>query len=258
MGGPWRPRSRPRQRGLNTRRPRRPVSLDGVTIVGWTKHSFIDFPGTVATVLFFSGCNLACPWCHNPGVVRGIHPAVSPGDILAYIDKRRDVIEGVVLTGGEPTAQAGLPAFADELRRRKIAVKLDTNGLLPDSIERCAPDYLALDIKTYPSRYGELGCRFHDADLRLSRSIAMVKNMGASAEIRITVAPGFIDEQVITSLIPLLAGVGKVFLQPLKNNVELLDPAFARKPIVPIEQIREYRDILAPVVGECVIRGDSP
>jgi pyruvate formate lyase activating enzyme len=231
------------------------VSPDGVTIVGWTKHSFIDFPGTVATVLFFSGCNLACPWCHNPGVVRGIHPAVSPRDILAYIDKRHDVIEGVVLTGGEPTAHAGLPAFAGELRQRKIAIKLDTNGLLPDSIEQCAPDYLAIDIKTHPSRYGDLGCRFHDANQRLSRSIGMVKTMGTSAEVRITVAPGFIDEQVITSLIPLLRGVGRVFFQPLKSNVELLDPAFSRKPAVPIERIREYRDILAPVVGECVIRG---
>jgi pyruvate formate lyase activating enzyme len=231
------------------------VSLDGVTIVGWTKHSFIDFPGTVATVLFFSGCNLACPWCHNPGVVRGTHPAVLPGDILAHIDKRRDVIEGVVLTGGEPTAQAGLPAFAGELRRRKVAVKLDTNGLLPGSIERCAPDYLALDIKTHPSRYGELGCRFHDADLRLSRSIAIVKNMGASAEIRITVAPGFVDEQVITYLTALLDGVGRVFLQPLKSNVELLDPAFAQKPVVPLDHIKHLRSLLAPHVGSCVIRG---
>jgi pyruvate formate lyase activating enzyme len=233
------------------------VSLDGVAIVGWTKHSFIDFPGTVATVLFFSGCNLACPWCHNPGVVRGIHPAVSPRDVLAYIDKRQGIIEGAVLSGGEPTVHAGLTVFAGELRQRKVAIKLDTNGLLPDSIERCAPDYLALDIKTHPSRYGELGCRFHDAALRLSRSIEIVKTMGTSAEVRITIAPGFIDEPVITSLTTLLAGVGQVFLQPLKNNVELLDPAFARKPSVPIERIREYRDILAPVVGECVIRGDS-
>ena len=228
-----------------------------MTIVGWTKHSFIDFPGTVATVLFFSGCNLACPWCHNPGVVRGLHPAVSPRDILAYIDKRHEVIEGVVLTGGEPTAHAGLPAFAGELRQRKIAIKLDTNGLLPDGIEQCAPDYLALDIKTHPSRYGNLGCRFHDANLRLSRSIGMVKTMGTSAEVRITVAPGFIDEQVITSLIPLLTGVGRVFFQPLKSNVELLDPAFARKPIVPIEEIRRYKDILSPVVGTCRIRGEE-
>jgi pyruvate formate lyase activating enzyme len=234
------------------------VSLDGVTIVGWTRHSFIDFPGTVATVLFFSGCNLACPWCHNPGVVRGIHPAVSPGDILAYLDKRQGTIEGAVLSGGEPTIHAGLPSFAGELRQRNVAIKLDTNGLLPGTIEQCAPDYLALDIKTHPSRYGELGCRFHDAAQRLSRSIGIVKDRGASAEVRITVAPGFIDKQVITSLVPLLAGVGQVFLQPQRNNVELLDPAFARKPIVPIEEIREYRDILAQVVGKCVIRGDSP
>jgi pyruvate formate lyase activating enzyme len=233
------------------------VSPDGVTIVGWTKHSFIDFPGTVATVLFFSGCNLTCPWCHNPGVVRGIHPVVLPDDILAYIDKRQGAIEGVVLSGGEPTVQAGLPLFAGELRQRKAAIKLDTNGLLPGIIEQCAPDYLALDIKTHPSRYRDVGCRFHDATLRLSRSIGIVKDMGASAEVRITVASGFIDKQVIAALVPLLTGVRQVFLQPQRNNVELLDPAFAQKPVVPLEQIREYRDILSSVVGECMIRGED-
>ena len=233
------------------------MSPDGVTIVGWTKQSFIDFPGTVATVLFFSGCNLACPWCHNPGVVRGLHPAVPAADIFAYIDKRQGMIEGVVLSGGEPTIQSGLPAFIDTIRQRKVAIKLDTNGLLPDIIEQCAPDYLALDIKTLPSRYTEIGSHFSDTARRLTRSIGIVKAMGASAEVRITVGAGYIDEPVIIAITQLLAGVSCVFLQPVRTNIPLLDPSFANKPQVPLSEIQRYRDILSQAVGSCRIRGEE-
>jgi pyruvate formate lyase activating enzyme len=228
-----------------------------VTIVGWHKTSFIDFPGTVATVLFFSGCNCACPWCHNPGVVRGEYPVIPESEVLAFIDKRLGTIEGVVLSGGEATLHDGLPRFVAELRRRKVAIKLDTNGLLPEAIERCAPDYLALDIKTVPIRYSELGCRIPDVAERLARSIAIVTSMGAGAEIRITVAPGYIDEAVVAALAILLTDVAKVFLQPLQTGVQLLDPTFAEKPIVPMERMLRYREILSQTVGSCNIRGEA-
>ncbi|MBN1128471.1 MAG: anaerobic ribonucleoside-triphosphate reductase activating protein, partial [Chitinispirillaceae bacterium] len=213
------------------------MSPDGVLVGGWIKNSFIDFPGTVATVLFFSGCNLACPWCHNPGIVRGSHGPVDCAEIATYLERRRGIIEGVVLSGGEPTIHPGLPDLARELRGRGLKVKLDTNGLLPAAIEQCAPDYLALDVKTLPQHYGRLGCRYADVAERLSRSIAIVKSMGERAEVRVTVAPGFVDEESIAGIAPLLSGVARVFLQPLKTDVELLDPAFAQKPVMAPERI---------------------
>jgi pyruvate formate lyase activating enzyme len=231
------------------------MPYDGITIAGWTKHSFIDFPGVISLVLFLRGCNLQCPFCHNPGVVRGEHAPVDFGNIKAYILRRRDVIEGVVLSGGEPTLHAGLPALVRELRSLSLAVKIDTNGLLPDMIAACRPDYLALDIKTLPSNYHVLGCSYDDAAARLSRSIAMVKAMGENAEVRIPAVPGFVDETVIESLSAMLSGVTKVWLQPFQRDTALLDPSFARLQPYSMEKLETFRTMLEPHVGTCGIRG---
>jgi pyruvate formate lyase activating enzyme len=231
------------------------MPYDGVTIVGWTKHSFIDFPGTISTVLFFSGCNMQCPFCHNPGVVRGEPPPIDFDTVKTYIHKRQDVIEGVVLSGGEPTLHAGLPRLVLDLRALSMSVKLDTNGLLPGMIEACRPDYLALDIKTHPSNYQALGCALSDAAVRLSKSIAIVKAMGDNAEVRIPVVPGFIDEAVLKSLAVMLTDVSKVWLQPFQRDAVLLDPAMARVKPYTMEQMENFRILLEPYVGTCVIRG---
>lgn len=226
-------------------------------IAGWNKLSFIDFPGTIAAVLFSPGCNMWCPWCHNPGVVCDEYPEVDGSVVKEYLKKHYDMIEGVVLSGGEPTIHEELPETANELRALGLKIKLDTNGLLPAMISACNPDYLALDIKTIPSRYGELGCGYDDTEARLLQSVKIAKTMGKNAEVRITVVPQFIDEEVMTKLGEMLEGVKKVFLQPFKNDVPLLDPAFAKIDLYSIEKIREFRKILEPVVGECVVRGEA-
>lgn len=231
------------------------MSGAGITIAGWNKLSFIDFPGTIAAVLFLSGCNLRCPYCHNPGIVRNEFPAIDFSMVTEYFRKRRGMVEGVVLSGGEPAIHAALPEMVGTLRSMDVKIKLDTNGLLPEMVARCKPDYLALDIKTIPSRYGELGYCGGDAEVQLRRSIEIVKTMGIKAEVRITVVPGFIDGCVIAELKKLVSGVSKVFLQPFKNDAPLLDPAFAKTELYTIENIREFRKTLEPVAGACVIRG---
>ena len=231
------------------------MPYDGITIVGWTKHSFIDFPGTISMVLFFRGCNMRCPFCHNPGVVLGEHAPIDFDDIKAHIRKRQDVIEGVVLSGGEPTLHTGLPELVRELHAISMSVKLDTNGLLPEMIEACRPDYLALDIKTHPSNYQNLGCTCGDAAARLALSIAIVKAMGENAEVRIPVVPGFIDESVIESLSGMLTDVSKVLLQPFQHDAVLLDPSLAGLEPYTMEKMEKFRIMLEPYVGTCVIRG---
>jgi pyruvate formate lyase activating enzyme len=224
-------------------------------IVGWLKNSFIDFPGTVSTVLFFRGCNCRCPYCHNPRIVRGDDPAISFLSIKEHLQKRRGLIEGVVLSGGEPTIHPALVPIADEIRMMGLQIKLDTNGLLPEVIDQCSPDYLAMDLKTDPSRYNEIGAPFENASERIMKSLSIVKDMGENAEVRITVAPGFIDETTACAMAVMLRGAAKVFLQQFQNDVELLDMTFMDKTPVPIERIRAYREIIAPHVGECRIRG---
>jgi pyruvate formate lyase activating enzyme len=231
-----------------------------VGAVTWKPTTLNDYPGKVATILFFPGCNLRCPYCHNPHIV---HPdpeklrAFVPEEFWAHLEKRKGAIRGVVFSGGEPTLHPEIKeAFAD-IRSMGFAIKLDTNGMLPDVAESFAPDYLALDVKTRPSAYRSLlKAPFDDIERRLTRSIALARTMGERAEIRITVAPGIVDELVIREICELIRGMKKAFLQPMQQGIALLDPSFERAVVLPIEEIRRYRDILRGYVERCEIRGE--
>lgn len=226
-------------------------------IVGWTKNSFIDYPGTVCTVLFFSGCNLRCPYCHNPQVVLndGLE-AVDHEEVLRFLRKRRGQIEGVVLSGGEPTLHRTIVDLVPLYRELGYRVKLDTNGLSPEVIERVAPDYLALDIKTSPRLYAErAGATCDDPVRRLTRAAAIARDMGERAEIRITVAPGFVDAGIIDEIGELIRGACRAVLQPMQQRVPLLDPAYNICTPVPAEEIEGFRRALSSFVGSCTTRG---
>jgi pyruvate formate lyase activating enzyme len=229
---------------------------DDAGIAGWVKNSFIDYPGTVSTVLFFSGCNLRCPYCHNPGIVlNSPHEPILLQDILAFCRKRKGLIEGVVLSGGEPTMHATLENIANEIRSLNYKIKLDTNGLLPEKIKKIKPDYLALDIKTTPTNYTLLlKAPYKDVRERLEESISIVKSMGDNAEIRITIAPKIIDSKIIEDIAPLLKGVKKVFLQPMQISVEILDPAFKDLQKISQDEIERYRERMLKFVERCEIR----
>jgi pyruvate formate lyase activating enzyme len=226
-------------------------------LAGWTKNSFIDYPATVATVLFFGGCNLRCPYCHNPAIVdaeTGI--ADQSEEIWQFLEERKALIQGVVFSGGEPTIHAGIAERADEMRHRGYRIKLDTNGLLPEAIQRIAPDYLAVDLKTDPEKYATLlRAPYRDVKQRLSDSLDSVRRMGDAAEVRITVAPGIIDSQDIDALLPLLKGVAKVFLQQPNPRAKMLDPTFKIDAPPSRADLEAMRTRIAAVVGGCVVRG---
>lgn len=233
-------------------------TLTGVK--GWQKTSFIDFPGTVSTVLFFSGCNLRCPYCHNPQLVNGgsdREEGIDATVVQGYCVARKGKLTGVVLSGGEPTLHAESAAIAGWFRGLGYRIKLDTNGLLPRRIDDIAPDYLALDIKANPRAYGTLlGCRYGDARERLRESVDKVRSLGGNAEIRITTAPGIADEKSIESIGRLIEGVSLVYLQPLRQRAPLLDPAWNAVRPLEREQVRRMRDLLLTWVQRVEIRGD--
>lgn len=227
-------------------------------IVGWLKNSYIDFPGAVSTVLFFRGCNLHCPWCHNPAIVNGTSPPVDTGELYRWLEKRKGLIDGVVLTGGEPTLHnVLLPHVVAECRRFGYTIKLDTNGLRPDMIDLVSPDYLAMDLKTDPLRYHQLGWNGGDCIGLLTESLNIVKRMGDRAEVRITVVAPFVDEDIIDNLLPLLDGVKKVFLQPVNLKYPVLQPEMVKNGSVSFERLERFREKITSVVGKCTVRGDT-
>jgi pyruvate formate lyase activating enzyme len=229
-----------------------------VGLGGWLKNSFIDFPGTVSTVLFFSGCNLRCPYCHNKLLVDcSVDESWRSNEFWDFLEARKSTIDGVVFTGGEPTLYPYLKDVAAEIRAAGLRVKLDTNGLLPEVVDGFQYDFLALDVKTLPARYEPLlGARCGDVEGRLRRSLDQVRVMGENAEVRITVAPRIVDRAVARELCRLLEGVKNVVLQPMDQSVELLDPAYDSLAPVPMDEIREIRGTLGRVVEKCTIRGE--
>ena len=128
-------------------------------ISGLQKMSLLDYPGKVACTVFLGGCNLRCPFCHNAGLVTHIDNSVSfsEEEILEYLKKRAGMLEGVVITGGEPLMQQELESFIIKVRALGYAVKLDTNGSFPEKLEELIEkellDYVAMDIKNSLSKY---------------------------------------------------------------------------------------------------------
>ncbi len=225
-----------------------------VGIIGWQKNSFIDYPGTIATVLFFKGCNLRCPWCHNPDIVFGKLPEIDFAIIEQFVHKRRSVIHGVVLTGGEPTLHSSLEMVAVRIRQAGMKIKLDTNGLNPESVRKISPDYCALDIKTSIDKYDMVGCKLCDSEKRIRESIDIVRSMGEHAEIRITVVEPYINEKVICETGIMINGVSKVYLQRFKNSGALVNGDAVSNHHVTDETLAKYREILLENVSCCEIR----
>jgi len=189
-----------------------------MAIKGFQGTSLLDYPGRISSLVFFSGCNLSCPYCHNPDLIvdRGELPSLDPEEVLAELGSRRQFIDGVVISGGEPTLDELLPGFVREVRKLGLLVKLDTNGLRPGMLERLLGeglvDFVALDLKTSPERYGEL----HTAPVGmagLEQSIRLVLEQAPDYEMRTTCVPGLVGAREIHRLGGLLHGAKGWILQ---------------------------------------------
>jgi len=155
----------------------------------------------ISAVIFFPGCNLRCPWCHNGDLVmETVATSVTLEEALAHITKRKRILGGVVLSGGEPTLFAGLGDLISHIKSLGLKVKLDTNGLYPETLERLfankktRPDYIAMDLKTSPERYGELLPEKEKAEQinpgeKLKKSAALIRSSGITHEFRSIALP---------------------------------------------------------------------
>lgn len=169
-------------------------------IGGYVRSSLVDFPARVASVVFVQGCDLRCPWCHNPALVRPalFSPPIPEEDVFRHLEERRGKLSGVVVTGGEPTLQPDLAAFLERVRSLGFSVKLDTNGTRPDVLEdilgRGLADFVAVDLKAPWSRYREACGTEVDIDA-LRRSIDLLRSSGVDHQLRTTDWAAFPPDQ---------------------------------------------------------------
>lgn len=201
-------------------------------LAGLQKTSLIDYPGKVSCVVFLSGCNFHCPYCHNPELARGQSPnPKSPDELIAFLEQRRNLLDGVVISGGEPTLSPHLSDLCRRLRDQGLAIKLDTNGSRPEVLERLMGeslvDYIAMDVKTSLQHYNAFTA---DADIgrRIGASIKCIMAQSSGYEFRTTCARPFVDETVIDEIGRMIQGAALYVLQTFQTG-DLLDPDFGKR-----------------------------
>lgn len=216
-----------------------------MNIHGFNKTTLLDYPGHVAATVFTGGCNFRCPFCHNADLV--LHPETQPlipqEEVLAYLRKRRGILEGVCITGGEPTLQHDLSEFIGSIREMGYLVKLDTNGYRPEVLrmllENEMLDYVAMDIKASPSGYQKAaGIPQLDFSL-IEESIALLKDCGIPCEFRTTVVQGLHTVEEFDSIGQLLAGCRAYYLQTFRENENVIQEGFSAFPRDVMEEIAE-------------------
>ena len=188
-----------------------------IKISGLQKLTLLDYPEHTACTLFVPGCNFRCPFCHNSELLSGEVEFYDESEIFDFLRKRRGVLEGVCVTGGEPTIYTDLDRLLGEIKALGYLVKFDTNGFKPDAIElltgKGLVDYIAMDIKNSPERYAETaGLKFIDMAL-IERSVETIKTCGVDYEFRTTVADELFDKESIEGAARLVEGARRYFLQ---------------------------------------------
>ncbi len=206
-------------------------------IGGFTKNSMIDYPGKVASVIFTQGCNLRCKYCHNPQLVL---PELMDQSILIpelyvldYLEKNKVMLDGIVITGGEPTIQEGLEKFIQKVKLFGLYVKLDTNGTQPDIIENLINqklvDFIAMDVKAPLNieRYSQVSSDIvkNETIENIKKSISLIINSGIKHEFRTTVVKQLLNNKDIENICESIKGCEQYSLQDF-NSEKTLDKSF--------------------------------
>ena len=230
-----------------------------MSIKGFQGTSLLDFPGRVASLVFYGGCNLRCPYCHNAPLVETpqLYPDLPTVDILAQLKTRQGFIDGVVISGGEPTLDADLPEFLAQIKQMGLQVKLDTNGLRPQVLAQLLTqnlvDFVGLDIKTALSRYGELHTGAIDGAM-VQQSIDLLLQATIEVEFRTTCAPGLVEEADIRSIGEILTGQPNWVLQQFVATYAMAEEM---QNCLPHSEavLNRFAEIAGEYVEHVVIRG---
>lgn len=228
-------------------------------IGGLQKNSLIDYPGKVSCVIFLSGCNFDCPYCYNPDLAKG-RPSIvlTKNHVYDFLEKRKGFLDGVVLSGGEPTIHEELFSFCEKIQKMGFQIKLDTNGSRPQVIQRLIDeqmvDYIAMDIKTDPLNYAPIIQKKCNPDQILA-SIQIIRASKIPHEFRTTCVKSLVNEAVIKRISQLIEGSALYALQRFQN-VGVLQPEFFQENDFDddVDFILSLKAIAEPWVKKCIIR----
>lgn len=202
-------------------------------IHGFNKTTLLDYPGHLASTIFLGNCNFRCPFCHNKGLVLcpDAEPTIPTELVLEHLEKRKNIIEGVCITGGEPTLSTDLYDFITQIKDLGILVKLDTNGYRPDKLKLLLSnhviDYIAMDIKSSPDNYTSLtGLNYIDIN-KINESIQIIMDSDIDYEFRTTFVKELHDVNDIEEIGKWLRGCNNYYLQSYRASEQVINPIFS-------------------------------
>jgi len=227
-------------------------------IGGIQKTSLLDYPGEISAIVWTIGCNFRCPFCYNRDIVLGNVKIIPAEEVFSFLDKRKGLLDGVVITGGEPLMQEDIFDFCLKLKKMSYLVKIDTNGTFPEKLEELIEkkliDYVAMDIKAPKNKYEKLTNVKVDIK-KIEESIKILQNSKIDYEFRTTFVPGLLTKNDIIEIGKWLKNSKKFYLQQFKpispmisNELECKPPYSDKILIDTLEEIKSYFDI-------CEIRG---
>lgn len=227
-------------------------------ILGLEKLSLVDFDGCIAATVFTGGCNFRCPFCHNGPLVldAAAQPEIPLSDILGYLEKRKGMLTGVCITGGEPTLHKDLGDFIREIKKIGYKVKLDSNGTNPEMLYSLAEnkliDYVAMDIKNSPEGYGKvIGLENYDLT-KIKESVNFLKSGVIGYEFRTTLIAEFHTAADMKEIGKWIEGAEKYFLQAFKETENCIETGLTK---VDENTAEAYRQIASKYVKHAALRG---
>lgn len=230
-----------------------------INIKGVQKTSLLDYPGKICSTIFLSRCNFRCPYCHNPELVFDeVKKDIPTEEIFDFLEKKKKWIDGICITGGEPTMHKGLAEFAEKIKEKGFLVKLDTNGTNPQLVEEMISqklvDYVAMDIKAPLDKYEQVTKTKVNADA-IQESINLLMESEIDYEFRITVVPGLFEEEDAEKIGQWLKGAKKFCIQQFRNSDKVLDPKFQNIGHYHIPELEKFKKTFEKYIKNVEIRG---
>lgn len=236
-----------------------------MVINGLQKTTLLDFPGHVAATIFLGGCNLRCPFCHNMNLVVGdLSESITVEELISFLNKRKGILDGVCITGGEPTLYYDLPDLIIKIKQLGYLVKLDTNGtnaiMLRKLVTEKLVDYVAMDIKSGLSNYEEVcgiekvseSTKSNDIVNNIRESIDFLLTNTVDYEFRTTLVREYHNKDIIMEIGDMIKGAEKYYLQSF-NDSDFVPYHFLNAPEK--EELEEYCKVLSKYVKIVEIRG---
>jgi pyruvate formate lyase activating enzyme len=227
-------------------------------IGGLQKTSLQDYPEEVSSIIWTIGCNFSCPFCYNKDLVEGNIADIPEEDIFSFLEKRKKLIDGLVISGGEPFLQKDLKNFCKKVKKLGYKIKIDTNGSFPEKLKELIDeklvDYIAMDVKAPKKKYNKLTNVKTDIK-RIEKTIEIIKNSKLGYEFRTTIVPSLLMKEDIVEIAKWLKGAKRFYLQQFKIETSLISHKLAKvSPYAKEELIKILRDI-KPCFETCEVRG---